>query len=221
MSDPPPATLQGHPNLPPHPDVTIESNQRVWNGRFPLDIVRFRHRRFDGSTSGLRTWELWRRGRAAALLPYDPTADALVLIEQFRLPALAAGLNPVLTEIPAGLADRPESAEATARRETREETGLVVDRIQSIGEVMLVPGGADELCSLFIGRVRIPATDAAGIAGTAGLAVENEDIRIRVCPAAEAIEAALAGRYPNVVTMVALLWFAAKRDWLRQEWAAT
>jgi ADP-ribose pyrophosphatase len=221
MSDPPPAPLQGHPNLPPHPDVTIESNQRVWNGRFPLDIVRFRHRRFDGSTSGLRTWELWRRGRAAALLPYDPTADALVLIEQFRLPALAAGLNPVLTEIPAGLADRPESAEATARRETREETGLVVDRIQSIGEVMLVPGGADELCSLFIGRVRIPATDAAGIAGTAGLAVENEDIRIRVCPAAEAIEAALAGRYPNVVTMVALLWFAAKRDWLRQEWAAT
>ena len=221
MSDPPPATLQGHPNLPPHPDVTIESNQRVWNGRFPLDIVRFRHRRFDGSTSGLRTWELWRRGRAAALLPYDPTADALVLIEQFRLPALAAGLNPVLTEIPAGLADRPESAEATARRETQEETGLVVDRIQSIGEVMLVPGGADELCSLFIGRVRIPATDAAGIAGTAGLAVENEDIRIRVCPAAEAIEAALAGRYPNVVTMVALLWFAAKRDWLRQEWAAT
>ena len=72
-----------------------------------------------------------------------------------------------------------------------------------------------------MGRVRVPATDAAGIAGTAGLAVENEDIRIRVWPAAEAIEAALAGRFPNVLTMVALLWFAARREWLRQEWART
>ena len=75
------------------------------------------------------------------------------------------------------------------------------------------------MCSLFIGRVRVPATDTDGIAGTAGLVGENEDIRVRVWPAVEAIEAALAGRFPHVLTMVALLWFAARRDWLRQEWA--
>jgi ADP-ribose pyrophosphatase len=213
MKPPPPAAL------PAHPDVTIESTQRVWDGRFPLDIVRFRQRRFDGATSGQRTWELWRRGRAAALLPYDPIADAVVLIEQFRLPALAAGLDPVLVEIPAGLLDRPEPAEATARRETQEEAGLAVDQVETIGEFLLTPGGSDELVSLFVGRVRVPATDSAGIAGMAGLAVENEDIRVRVWPAAEAIEAALAGRFPNVVTMVALLWLAARRDRLRQEWA--
>lgn len=215
----PSVAAPAHPPLPAHQDVTIEFDQRVWDGRFPLDLVRFRHRRFDGSTSGLRTWELWRRGRAAALLPYDPTADAVVLIEQFRLPALAAGLDPVLVEIPAGLSDHVEAAEATARRETQEETGLVVDRVEPIGAFMLVPGGSDELCSLFMGRVRVPAADTAGIAGMGGLAVENEDIRVRVWPAVEAIEAALAGRFPNVLTMVALLWFAARRDWLRQEWA--
>jgi ADP-ribose pyrophosphatase len=209
------------PPIPTHPDVTIEADQRVWDGRFPLDVVRFRHRRFDGSVSGLRTWELWRRGRAAALLPYDPTADAVVLIEQFRLPALAAGLEPVLAEIPAGLLDRPESAQATAVRETQEEAGLAPDRVVSIGDILLTPGGCDELCSLFVGRVRVPATDAGGIAGMAGLAAENEDIRVRVWPAGEAIEAALSGRFPNVVTMVALLWLAARRDWLRQEWAST
>ena len=207
--------------LPAHPDVTIESSQRVWDGRFPLDVIRFHHRRFDGATSGQRTWELWRRGRAAALLPYDPTADAVVLIEQFRLPALAAELQPVLVELPAGLADHREPAETTARRETREETGLAVGRVESIGEVLLTPGGSDELCALFVGQVTIPATDAAGIAGVAGLATENEDIRVRVWPAVEAIEAALEGRFPNVLTMVALLWFAARRDWLRQEWAGS
>jgi ADP-ribose pyrophosphatase len=207
--------------LPSHPGVVIDANQRVWGGRFPLDVVRFRHRRFDGAMSGQRTWELWRRGRAAALLPYDPTADVVVLIEQFRLPALAAGLDPVLVEIPAGLADRPESAEATAVRETQEETGLLPDRVMPISDVMLTPGGSDELCSLFVGRVRVPVVDAAGIAGHAGLAVEHEDIRVRVWPALEAIDAALAGKLPNVITMVALLWFAARREWLRQEWART
>ena len=220
-SPPSSGPLGDHPKLPAHPDVTIKSSQRVWNGRFPLDVVRFRHRRFDGSESGLRTWELWRRGRAAALLPYDPTSDAVVLIEQFRLPALAAGLDPVLWEIPAGLLDRPESAEATAVREAQEEAGLVPDRVEPIGDILLTPGGCDEVCSLFVGRVRVPATDTGGIAGMAGLAAENEDIRVRVWPAVEAIEAALAGRFPNAVTMVALLWFAARRDWLRQEWART
>ena len=82
--------------IPPHPDVVIESEQRVWSGRFPLDAIKFRHRRFDGVMSDTRTWELWRRGQAAALIPYDPVADAVVLIEQFRLPALAAGVDPVL-----------------------------------------------------------------------------------------------------------------------------
>lgn len=70
--------------------MQVSSERRVWNGRFPLDEVRFRHRRFDGSLSGERTWEVWRRGRAAAVLPYDPAVDVVVLIEQFRLPALVA-----------------------------------------------------------------------------------------------------------------------------------
>jgi ADP-ribose pyrophosphatase len=65
-----------------------------------------------------------------------------------------------------------------------------------------------------------PAADADGIAGYGGLASEREDIRIRVLPADEAIENALAGRYANSITVMALLWFAAKRDWLRAEWAA-
>src|ERR1700692_930520 len=86
--------------IPPHPDVVIESEQRVWSGRFPLDVVKLRHRRFDETPSNTRTWELWRRGRAAALLPYDPIADALVLIEQFRFPALVAALDPTLLAVP-------------------------------------------------------------------------------------------------------------------------
>ena len=85
---------------------------------------------------------------------------------------------------------------------------------------MLTPGGSDERCILFAGRVRAPASDKDGIAGAAGLASEHEDIRTRVMPAAQAIEGAIAGRYNNSVTLIALLWLAARRDALRAEWLA-
>ena len=208
------------PALPAHPDVELCSEQRVWSGRFPLDVVRFRHRRFDGATSGVKTWEVWRRGRAAAVLPYDPVADVVVLIEQFRLPALMAGLDPVLVELPAGLCDDGETAEATARREMMEEMGLSVGTLRRIGGVLLTPGGADEVCELYAGHVQAPDADGDGIAGHAGMADEHEDIRVRVWPAARAIGAALSGQITNSVTMIGLLWLAAQRDLLRKEWTA-
>jgi ADP-ribose pyrophosphatase len=206
------------PPLPAHPDVQVCSEQRVWTGRFPLDVVRFRHRRFDGALSGVKTWEVWRRGRAAAVLPYDPVADAVVLIEQFRLPALVAGLDPVLVELPAGLCDDGETPEATARREMMEEMALTVGTLRRIGSFLLTPGGADEVCELYAGRVQAPEGDGDGIAGHAGMVDEHEDIRVRVWPADRAIAAALAGQLTNSVTAIGLLWLAAQRDALRKEW---
>src|SRR5688500_16047760 len=110
--------------LPPHPKLRIVSDEVVWAGRFPLQRVRFHYRRFDGTESGEVTWELWRRGFAVAVLPYDPRADRVAMIQQFRLPALAAELDPVVTECPAGLLEPGEDPEACARREIEEETGL-------------------------------------------------------------------------------------------------
>jgi ADP-ribose pyrophosphatase len=66
--------------LPSYPGLVIESEERVWKGRFPVDLIRFRHQRFDGQRSGPRKWELFRRGQAAALLPYDPVTDEVVLM---------------------------------------------------------------------------------------------------------------------------------------------
>ena len=211
-------TPRTHPPVEPNADTRIESQQRVWDGRFPLDVVRFRHRRFDGTLSATRTWELWRRGSAAAVLPYDPDTDQVVLIEQYRLPALAAGIDPVLVELPAGLCDAGETPEQTARREMLEEMSLPVTTLLPIGDFLLTPGGADERCALYLGRVVAPLADIAGIVGVAGLAEENEDIRTRVWPAAHAIEAALAGRFANVVTTLGLLWLAARHDTMRAAW---
>ena len=142
------------PDLPAHPDVEVQSDQRVWDGRFPLDKVRFRHRRFDGALSGVKTWEVWRRGRAAAVLPYDPVADAVVLIEQFRLPALAAGLDPVLVELPAGLCDDGETPEDAVRREMIEETGYRVGSLKKLSSFYTSPGFTTRTVSTIVHSVR-------------------------------------------------------------------
>ena len=205
--------------LPPHPGVEVLSDETVWDGRFPLQRIRFRHRRFDGALSDVRTWELWRRGRAAAMLPYDAEADAVLLIEQFRLPALAADLEPVMVEVPAGLCDPGEAPGETLLREAQEEIGFDTRRLHAIGDFLLSPGGCDEHVHLVVGEVTVPPAGPDGLVGVGGLAAEQEDIRVRVWPAERAISAAFEGAFPNVVTSIALFWLAARREWLRRQWS--
>jgi ADP-ribose pyrophosphatase len=214
-------TPRSTPPIVPHPDVAIESEQRAWSGRFPLDVVKFRHLRFDGTTSATRTWEVWRRGQASALLPYDPIADSVVLIEQFRFPAFVAGIDPTLVELPAGLCEDNEDPIDTIRREMREEMNLDADRIERVGGFLLTPGGSDEFCHLYAGRVVAPAADDEGIAGFGGEVSENEDIRVRVWDAETIIQAAFAGCFTNSITTIALFWLASRRDWLRQKWTTS
>lgn len=201
--------------------VTTLSTRRVWDGHTKLDVVRYTNTRFDGAKSAERSWEVWRRGHAVGLLPYDPATDQLVMIEQFRYPAMLAGVDPVLLEVPCGFIDGDETPEHAAGREMQEETGLHVDRMERMGRFVLSAGGSDESVTLYAGRITAPPADADGIVGYGGLASENEDIRIRLVPAATAIALALGGGCPNAITSLALLWFASRRDWLRNTWLNT
>lgn len=210
-----------YPKVQSSPDVQIVSDERAYSGRFAVDVIEFRHRTFSGEMSGLRTWELFRRGRAAAVLPYDPETDRVVLMEQFRLPAFVAGTDPVMLEIPAGLCDPGEDPETTIRREIEEEIGLSAERLEPIGDFVLTPGGSDEFVRIYIGRVRAPDADADGIAGSGGLASEHEDIRVRVMAADDAIAQVLRGEVPNSVSAIALLWLHARRDAIRAAWRGT
>lgn len=127
-------------------------------------------------------------------------------------------MEPVLVEFPAGLCDDNESPDVTIRREMREEMGMDADRAVWIGRFMLSAGGPDESCDIYVGRVVAPETGSDGIVGVGGLAIEQEDIRVRVWSADAAIGAALAGRFANSITTIGLLWLAAKRPALREEW---
>jgi len=200
--------------IPPYPGVDILGEETVWNGRFPLQRITFRKRRFDGGEGGVLAWELWRRGFAVAILPYDPWTDRVALIEQFRIAALAAALDPIVTECPAGLLDPGESEEATAIRELREETGLETDRLSRIGKYILTQGGCDETISLYAARVRLDGDTATHH----GLEHEHEDIRLKIVSADEAIAMLDDNRIENATAALCLGWLARRRDMLRKDW---
>jgi len=204
------------PPLPAHPGLDIRSDEVVWDGRFPLQRVVFTYERFDGSRSAELDWELWRRGRGVAILPYDPVADRVALIRQFRLPAHAAGLDPVMTECPAGLLEPAEDPEEAARRELAEETGLRAGRMERIGRYMLMQGGCDEVMVYYAAETTLPEP---GAAGTHGLAQEGEDTRVLVLPAEAAFAELDAGGIANVTTGLCLFWLRHHRARLRGAWA--
>jgi ADP-ribose pyrophosphatase len=208
-------TERSRPVAPVHPDVEIADAKTAFEHYLRIDVFRFRHRLFSGGWSALRSYDVLRRGQAVAIVLYDPDRDSVVLIEQFRLPALLAGSSPWQLEAAAGMIDRDEPPAAVALRETREETGLTL-----IGEPIMIQrylpsaGGSDESVVLFCGRV-----DSTLAAGVHGLPEEHEDIRVVVKPLEE-IEALLdAGAMENGHSLIALYWLLRHRDRLRRLWA--
>src|SRR5690242_6048135 len=130
---------------PAHPDAEIVEAKTAFERFLRVDVFRFRHRLFSGGWSALRSYDVLRRGQAAAIVLYDPDRDSVVLVEQLRLPALVAGSSPWQLEATAGLIDSGETPADVARRETREETGLALigDPIP-IQRYLPSAGGSDE-----------------------------------------------------------------------------
>jgi len=213
MSASPPRHAKAPP-IPPAPGLTVDADEVVYGGRFAMQRVRFRYTRFDGAPSGTLTWELWRRGNGVLVLPYDPRADRVALIEQFRLPALAAGLPPVQAEAPAGLLEPGEDPALAGARELLEEAGLRAGRMARIGGFLLMPGGCDEIVHHYCAEAEIPADGAA----THGLAHENEDTRVLVLPAEDAFRMVAENHVQGAPTALALLWLQLHRARLREEW---
>jgi ADP-ribose pyrophosphatase len=147
------------------------------------------------------------------VLPYDPVADSVVLIEQFRIGAFVAGHPPWLVEAVAGVVEPGESPEATARREVQEEAGCDVLALERIGVVLPSPGAVAESCSLYCARV-----DSTAAGGIRGLTHESEDILVRPVPAREAIGGALEGSIVSAYAVLPLLWLGLNRQRLRDRW---
>ncbi|PKH25343.1 ADP-ribose diphosphatase [Enterobacterales bacterium CwR94] len=194
-------------------DVEIIARETAWDGFFSIQRYRFRHRLFSGEMSGEVVREVFERGHAVVLLPYDPLRDEVVLIEQIRIPAYDSSPSPWLLEMVAGMVEPGETDEDVARREAVEEAGLDVGRIKPVINYLASPGGTSERLAVMVGEV-----DARQASGTHGLAEENEDILVHVVSREQAYQWVEEGIIDNAATVIALQWLALHHKKLQHEW---
>ena len=183
-----------------------------WQGFFRMDVLTLRHTRHDGSMSPEIRREMFERGHAAAVLPYDPVRDEVLLIEQFRPGPLAAGdPDPWLVEIVAGMIDKEgESAEEVVRREAVEEAGITLGALEMISDTYMTPGACTERITAYCGLC-----DLSGAGGIFGLDSEHEDIRAFTCSVDDVEQALQLHQYRNAITVIALQWLLLNRTRLR------
>ncbi|MGE3623648.1 MAG: NUDIX domain-containing protein [Bdellovibrionales bacterium] len=192
----------------------ILSRETLFQGYFRMDRLKLRHEKFAGGWSNTFTREIFdRSGKIAAVLPFDPKSDKVVMIEQFRSGVLAAGEHPWITEVVAGVIDGGETPEDSVRREAFEEAGCTITDLHKIADYYTTPGCSSEHLTLFVGRTHAPPS------GTIfGVDHEDEDIRVVVLDAAQAISLLFSNKIRDALSLIALQWFAMHHTELRSRW---
>lgn len=194
-------------------DFELVKREVLYQGVFSLALYHIRHRLFNGEWSEVFQREMFERSSAAAVLPYDPTLDRVILIEQFRPGSIKDSVSPWLIEIPAGILTTEETPEALARREAMEEAGCDIKKAELICDYYVSPGGSNEYLHLFCGEV-----DAREISGIFGLKDEHEDIRVMNIPAEEAFALLNSGKIKTSPAMMSLYWLQIHRERLQATW---
>jgi ADP-ribose pyrophosphatase len=197
-------------------DYRILKHEIAYQGFFRMDRYQLEHQLYAGGWGSPLTRELFERGHAAAVLPYDPELDAVVFLEQFRIGALQAPGGPWLMEIVAGIIEPGELPEEVIGRECKEEAGLELGEAEFICDFLVSPGGTSERIALYCGRV-----DAAEAGGVHGLVEEGEDIRVTRVAYAEACELLTTGRLNSASVIMAMQWLMMNRERIRAEWVGS
>ena len=190
--------------------VRIVDQERTYDGYFKIIRYRLTHSLFAGGDGPEISREIFERGRAVAVLPYDPMRDEVVLIEQFRPGALGVDPDPWLIETVAGIIETGEDIDEVARREAKEEAGLDINELEPIAHFFASPGGSTETVNLLFAKV-----DTGSVGGVFGLADEGEDIKVHVVGFERARGWLDDGRIKVATTIIALQWLVLNRDRLR------
>ena len=182
--------------------IRVKDERVLSDEHYTLKSTTLEWRRGDGEWQK-QTREIFDRGNAAALLPYNLAKRTVILVRQFRYPAYVNGYDDLLIEAAAGLLD-DETPEARIRAEAEEETGYSLGEIRKIFEAFMSPGAVTEKIHFFVAEY--DPTMKIGRGG--GLASEGEDIEVLEFPIDQALAMIADGRIVDAKTIM-LLQYAA------------
>jgi GDP-mannose pyrophosphatase NudK len=169
-------------------------------GRFDLTRTEIEVQEDDGSSRTL-THEVYRHGKAAAVLLYDAERRVVTLVKQFRAGAYLSDGALATIEVCAGMLDG-DPPEVCAVREALEETGLAVRAPVHAFDAYMSPGGMSEKIACFVAPYGEP--DRAGGGGGVD---EDEHIEVLEIPLGEALAMIERGLIADAKT-IALLYYA-------------
>ena len=188
--------------------MTISDRVRVKNvsvlsdRHYRLNEVELEYRRSNGEWQTQKR-EVFDRGHAATLLPYNLASRTIVLTRQFRLPAYLAGHDDCLIEAAAGMLD-DETPEKRIRAEAEEEIGYRLQDVRKVFEAFMSPGAVTEKLHFFVAEYAPSMRVSSG----GGLADEGEDIEVLELPIDSALAMIADGRIADAKTIM-LLQYAA------------
>lgn len=110
-------------------------------------VFRLADEAFESPNGEMFRRQIVRHNGAVAVVPLHDDGTVTV-VSQFR-----ASVMERLLEIPAGMLDRPgEPLDEAARRELREEVGLLCGRLDHLCTYVPAPGMTDERVTIFVAR---------------------------------------------------------------------
>lgn len=197
---------------PARRDFSAKPHGIIAGNFFKFRQFEMTHATFRGDTSPALPREAMIGVDAAIILPYDPVADTVLLVEQIRTGPLMRGApNPWSLEPVAGMIDPGETPEQSALRETEEEAGLTGITLEKMFGCYPSPGGSTDYfyCYLALGALPAPTSYIGG------LPEEHEDLRLHVIPFEDAMALIETGE-ANIGPLIAmLLWLDRERVRLR------
>jgi nudix-type nucleoside diphosphatase (YffH/AdpP family) len=178
----------------------ITGERLLSRGRFDLTRTDIEVIEEDGVTRGL-SHEVYRHGKAAAVLLYDPRRSAVTLVKQFRAGAYLSDGALATIEVCAGMLDG-DPPEICVVREALEETGIAIKDPRHAFDAYMSPGGMTEKIACFVAPYR--EQDRYGEGGGVD---DDEHIEVIEVPFAEALRMIETGAIADAKT-IALIYYA-------------
>lgn len=181
------------------PKITIQKTELLSDNWYLLNKVTFDYQEENKPTE-THIREVYDRGNGAAILLYNPAEKTVILTRQFRLPSyLNKNQTGMMIEVCAGLLDQ-DHPEQCIIRETEEETGYRISKVQKVMETYMSPGAVTEILYLFIGEYNASMKVHEG----GGLDAEQEHIEVMELPFEKAFAMIATGEIKDAKTVMLL-----------------
>ena len=182
-----------------NPNINIIKTEVLSDNWYTLNKVTFTVRKKDG-TIETQSREAYDRGNGAVILLYNLSSGNVILTRQFRLPTYINGnTTGMMIEACAGLLDNDQPEECI-KRETEEETGYKISRVEKILEAYMSPGSVTEILHFFIAEY----SDDMKITDGGGLEEEGENIEVLELPFEKALQMIDSGEIRDAKTIMLL-----------------